>query len=159
MDIEKSQRKVAGFHRKYGFPMNISITDTDPDNDESVRSWGETLLRMSVRLKKTAMEMMEAGDPRLYRFYHTLEELGEFGIALANRDEIELADALGDLQYLLLGDAVTFDIPMGEVFDEIHRSNMTKTRKIGDERMKDRSAESGFLPPDLKTAIEKGRAR
>jgi len=158
VDIEKSQRKVAGFHRKFGFPIRLTLDDMNPANDAELMAWGMDLMNTSRVLKNRAMELMDHGDPRLYRFYHKVEELAELAIGMAKRDEVETADALGDLQFLLLGDAVTFGIPMGEVFDEIARSNMTKTKKPGDERMKDRSVESGYSPPDLKTAIEKGRA-
>jgi phosphoribosyl-ATP pyrophosphohydrolase len=158
MDMQKSQLKVAGFHRKFGFAMGLRLEEMNPANDAELMEWGMSLLQMSRDIKNRAMELQDHGDPRLYRFYHKIEELGELAIGMAKRDEAETADALGDLQYLLLGDCVTFSIPMASVFDEIHRSNMTKTRKSGDNRMKDRSVESGFSPPDLKTAIEKGRA-
>lgn len=159
MDMRNTQRKVAGFHRKFDFGMNLQLFAMNHDNDAEIREWGMRLLQMSRDLKNRAMELQDHGDPRLYRFYHKVEEVGELAIAMANRDEVETADALGDLMYLLLGEAVTFDIPMQEVFSEIHRSNMTKTKKTGDERMKDRSVESGFSPPNLLEAIRKGRIR
>jgi predicted HAD superfamily Cof-like phosphohydrolase len=110
-------------------------------------------------MKDRALEIKDAGDPRLYCFYHKIEEVAELAIAMANQDEVEVADALGDLIYLALGDAVTFNIPMKEVFDEVHKSNMSKTRKLGDSRMKDRSPESGFKPPLIAEAIKKGRSK
>jgi predicted HAD superfamily Cof-like phosphohydrolase len=51
------------------------------------------------------------------------EELIEFSCA-STRGEI--ADALGDLLYVVVGSAVTYGIDLEPVFDEIHRSNMTK---------------------------------
>ncbi len=39
---------------------------------------------------------------------------------------IEIADALGDLLYVVYGAAIEYGIPIDEVFEEIHRSNMTK---------------------------------
>jgi len=159
MDMRGSQAKVAGFHRKFGFAMRAQLSAMNPENDAEIQEWGLRLLQMSRELKNRAMELQDHGDPRLYRFYHKVEEVGELALAMARRDEVETADALGDLMYLLLGDGVTFDIPMQEVFSEIHRSNMTKTRKAGDDRMKDRSVESGFSPPDLVDAIRKGRVR
>jgi NTP pyrophosphatase (non-canonical NTP hydrolase) len=38
----------------------------------------------------------------------------------------DVADALGDLLYVVLSAAVTYGINLKPVFDEIHRSNMTK---------------------------------
>ena len=157
MDLTGAQQMVAGFHRKFGFAMNFELSEMNSENDFELGQWGMRLLDLSRELKNRAMELMDNGDPRLYRFYHKVEELGELAIAMGKRDEVETADALGDLQYLLLGDAVTFNIPMKEIFAEIHRSNMTKTRKSDDTRMKDRSSESGFEEPCLKWAIMKGR--
>lgn len=54
------------------------------------------------------------------------EELDELHLALAAKDIIEVADALGDLLYVVLGCAVICGINLEPVFAEIHRSNMTK---------------------------------
>ena len=56
------------------------------------------------------------------------EELQELRDALAARDVVEVADALADLQYVLLGTAHEFGMGacFAELFDEVHRSNMTK---------------------------------
>lgn len=54
------------------------------------------------------------------------EELTELRDAYANEDLVAIADALGDLLYVVLGAAVSSGIPLGSVFAEIHRSNMSK---------------------------------
>ena len=41
-------------------------------------------------------------------------------------DVIEAADALADLVYVIYGAALEWGIPLDAVFDEVHRSNMTK---------------------------------
>lgn len=56
-----------------------------------------------------------------------LEELGEYWAACEDGDLVGIADALGDLAYVILGTAVVHGIDLRPVFDEIHRSNMTKT--------------------------------
>jgi len=57
------------------------------------------------------------------------EELKELKEAIANDDLVEIADALCDLQYVLSGAILEFG--MGKkfraLFDEVHRSNMSKT--------------------------------
>jgi len=54
------------------------------------------------------------------------EELTELKDALEAKDVVEVADALGDLMYVVLGCAVSCGIDVEPVFMEIHRSNMTK---------------------------------
>lgn len=55
------------------------------------------------------------------------EELAELVEAVADGDIVEIADALGDILYLTLGTAVEYGIDLEPIFDEIHRSNMSKT--------------------------------
>lgn len=66
------------------------------------------------------------GDERALRRRLMREELDEFDAACACTDMVGAADALGDLLYVLLGSAVTFGIDLEPVFEEIHRSNMSK---------------------------------
>lgn len=51
------------------------------------------------------------------------EEAMEFKTAETIQD---IADALGDLLYVVYGAAITYGIDMEPIFNEIHRSNMTK---------------------------------
>ncbi|GCC53105.1 hypothetical protein SanaruYs_33470 [Chryseotalea sanaruensis] len=59
------------------------------------------------------------------------EELKELEVAILNNDIVEVADALCDLQYVLSGAILEFGL--GEkfkaLFDEVQRSNMSKTCK------------------------------
>lgn len=59
------------------------------------------------------------------------EELNELEEAIANRDLIEIADALCDLQYVLSGAVLEFGLAdkFGQLFDEVQRSNMSKACK------------------------------
>lgn len=150
---------VADFHQRFGFPIKLKLADADPKNDGLIGRIGVSLMRKSETLKTQAIWQEADGDSRLYRIYHKLEELAELCDGLSRRDEVATADALGDMMYLTLGDGVSYDLPMAEVFAEIHRSNMTKTRTEDDTRMKERSPESGFSHPDLATAIKTGRGR
>lgn len=54
------------------------------------------------------------------------EELQELREALAAGDLVQVADALGDLLYVVEGTALTFGLPLAKIVEEIHRSNMTK---------------------------------
>lgn len=54
------------------------------------------------------------------------EELKELQEGFKNHDVVEVADALGDLLYVVLGAAVTCGMDLEPIFFETHRSNMTK---------------------------------
>jgi len=61
------------------------------------------------------------------RYEYILEELNEYVKADYEADLVAVADALGDLLYVVLGTAVVHGINIEPIFDEIHRSNMTKS--------------------------------
>ncbi len=80
------------------------------------------------------------------------EEAQELRDALDADDIVEVADAIGDLLYVVYGAALTFGIPTSEVFSEIHRSNMTKLDENGEPILRaDGKVLKGpnFSPPDL----------
>lgn len=56
------------------------------------------------------------------------EELNELSDAINNKDIVEIADALSDLQYVLSGAVLEFGLgeKFGQLFDEVQRSNMSK---------------------------------
>lgn len=57
------------------------------------------------------------------------EELRELEEAIAEKDLIEIADALCDIQYVLSGAILEFGMgkKFKDLFDEVQRSNMSKT--------------------------------
>jgi len=57
------------------------------------------------------------------------EELDELRQAIADKDMVEIADALCDLQYVLSGAVLEFGLgeKFTELFDEVQRSNMSKS--------------------------------
>lgn len=54
------------------------------------------------------------------------EEFKEFVEACEREDIVDMADALADLMYVVIGAAVSFGFDIHELFDEVHRSNMSK---------------------------------
>lgn len=56
------------------------------------------------------------------------EELDEFKAAIQDKDLVEIADALCDLQYVLSGAIIEFGLKdkFNELFAEVQRSNMSK---------------------------------
>ena len=67
------------------------------------------------------------------RFNLMKEENEEYLEAVQNNDLVEVADALGDMLYILCGTILTHGMQhkITEVFEEIQRSNMSK---LGEDR-------------------------
>ncbi len=66
------------------------------------------------------------------------EELKELQQAIDDNDLVEVADAFCDLQYVLSGAILEFGLAekFKELFDEVHRSNMSKACKTVEEAEK-----------------------
>jgi len=96
--IEKPIAAVEKFHETYQLLSNDSPTVDVP-----------------VAIKTLRYELMK-------------EENEEYKEAVANNDMVEVADALGDMLYILCGTIITHGMQhkIGEVFEEIQRSNMSK---------------------------------
>ena len=69
----------------------------------------------------------------LLRYNLMKEENEEYLEAVQNNDIIEIADALGDMMYILCGTIIEHGLQhkIEEVFDEIQRSNMSKLGEDG----------------------------
>ncbi|MFA7445204.1 MAG: nucleoside triphosphate pyrophosphohydrolase family protein [Flavobacteriaceae bacterium] len=67
------------------------------------------------------------------RFNLMKEENEEYLEAVQNKDIVEVADALGDMLYILCGTILEHGLQhkIEEVFDEIQRSNMSKLGEDG----------------------------
>jgi predicted HAD superfamily Cof-like phosphohydrolase len=98
-------------------------------------SWpGRTEYLASVRAFHRAFDLPAPDRPtasvrtdvRLSREALMGEELRELVQAMRAEDLVEIADGLGDLLYVVFGTAVVYGMPIDEIFEEVHRSNMTK---------------------------------
>ena len=67
------------------------------------------------------------------RFHLMKEENEEYLEAVQNNDLVEIADALGDMLYILCGTIIEHGLQhkIEAVFDEIQRSNMSKLDEDG----------------------------
>lgn len=54
------------------------------------------------------------------------EEYNEYNKAEDNNDIVNLAVELADIIYIACGTAVSYGIPLDDVFNEIHKANMSK---------------------------------
>lgn len=73
------------------------------------------------------------------------EEARELRQAVEVKDLVAIADALGDLAYVVYGAALHFGIDLDRVVAEVHRSNMTKTAAGDAKSVKG----TGYQRPDL----------
>ena len=86
------------------------------------------------------------------------EENQEYLEAAKNGDLIEIADALGDMLYILCGTIITHGMQykIEEVFDEIQRSNMSKLDNDGNPIYReDGKVMKGpnYFKPDIKSIL------
>jgi len=104
MDKIDSLNQVAEFHRTFQHPIKEHPEIPSPTRCE---------LRVSL----------------------IAEELEELQQAIADGDLVEIADALCDIQYVLSGAVLEFGLgnKFRELFDEVQRSNMSKSCNTADE--------------------------
>lgn len=83
-------------------------------------------------VEKAAIPSLERCKLRIELLAEELKELEE---AVNNQDLVEVADALCDLQYVLAGAVLEFGLGdrFKTLFDEVHRSNMSKACKTEEE--------------------------
>lgn len=75
-----------------------------------------------------------------------MEEASEFAAASVDGNIIEIADAIADLLYVVYGAAATYGLPADKLFDEVHRSNMSKIHSDG--TIKRRESDGKVIKPD-----------
>ncbi|HAT75831.1 MAG TPA: hypothetical protein DCS19_03065 [Flavobacterium sp.] len=95
----------------------------------------------AVKAFHTAFKIGHSEIPRadlgesknILRYSLMKEENEEYLEAVQNNDLIEIADALGDMMYILCGTIIEHGLQhkIEEVFDEIQRSNMSKLGEDG----------------------------
>ena len=84
------------------------------------------------------------------------EEVDELVEAIANKDMVEIADALADILYVVYGAGHSFGIDLDECFTEVHASNMSKLGDDGKPVKADNGKVMkgpGFFPPDLESIL------
>ena len=154
MDLNKL---VKEFHEKNGFKVDANLLcENSIEGNVCLQIAASSLASLCDSIKHNAIKTQAAGDERTYRFWLMCEELQEAAQALLVKDEVALADACGDLHYVTSGTMVSYDLPMNETCEEIHRSNMSKQKRTKDNvRMRNKGKD--WAPPDLRMVIDKYR--
>lgn len=88
------------------------------------------------------------------------EENEEYLQACQNNDLVEIADALGDQLYILFGTILKHGLQhkIEEVYDEIHRSNMSKLDEKGQPIFREDGKilkSSLYFKPNIKNILDK----
>jgi len=84
------------------------------------------------------------------------EEYSEYVVAEYNNDLVEIADALADIIYIACGTAVSYGIPLDDIFEEVHASNMAKLVDGKVIRRADGKIQKpeGWEPPDIERILK-----
>ncbi len=101
-------------------------------------------------------------DEKDYTLRYNLikEENEEYLDACKNGDIVEIADALGDQLYILFGTILKHGLQhkIEEVYDEIHRSNMSKLDEKGEPIFREDGKilkSNLYFRPDIKKILDK----
>lgn len=91
---------------------------------------------------------LSGGETDALRLRLISEEADELREAVERQDIVATADALADLIYVAIGAAITWGIPLDDVWREVHASNM---RKEGGPTRADGKIlkPEGWTPPDV----------
>ena len=152
------EEQVREFHIKHNFLLDEMLSNHCRElSTNYLNHLAEQLEIQSRSLNMVAIGASSLGDERLYRAWLMVEELKEVIEAMALNNEVLLADALGDLGYVTEGTAITYNIPLQAVFDEIHKSNMTKMKRNFETNPRMRDKGPDYVAPDIKGVIERNR--
>lgn len=129
LTVEEACENVKQFHETFGLPVNEKLTGDIPQ---------------------------EVG---LLRYKLMREENEEYLEAVQNGDLVEIADACGDMLYILCGTLISHGLQhkIGEVFREIQRSNMSKAGADGKPIYReDGKVLKGpdYFKPDIKSVLD-----
>lgn len=145
--MDATLNEVRKFHRQIGAAVAESPTLL------ACQAESATEVAVAIRgLLTRCRDMAGGGSDLLSRLCLVLEELAEWIEAHAAGDLVAAADAWGDRLYVLLGDAVAAGLPANAIFEEVHRSNMTKTAAAAGNLGKGTKVAS-FSPPRLRQIL------
>ncbi len=138
--------QVAEFHRAFGHP----IADTLNVQTRELRR-----LRVELIAEELREFAQAAGVPLKC-------EVGSVQECSGHCDFVEMADALGDIEYVTLGAQLVFGIPGAAVMSEIHRANMSKLGTDGKPIYReDKKVLKGpnYRAPDIEAVLVANRRR
>ena len=150
MSLDKAVTMVREFHQRIGAPIAASPQLLDGDPKEA------QFLAARLRNLEGLAKRVAGYDPMVARLALALEELAEWTEAHVKRDIVAAADAWADRAYVLIGDAVACGFPAQELFEEVHRSNMSKQYGVRTGLGKAYRGQQ-YEPPKIREILERHR--
>ena len=150
------EKQVMEFHHKNKLPIFIPLQKPKGVNKLLMQYMCWVTSWMSRKCLKIGGGKFRAPNQVFFRVHLIFEELAELIQGIITGNTLAIADALGDLIYVVLGFGVTYHIPVEEPFEEIHKANMTKDFKINDRRL---YKGKNWIPPDINKAVGVGQLR
>jgi predicted HAD superfamily Cof-like phosphohydrolase len=155
--MNKEQKMVKEWHKRFGVLVNEKPTPVDHKTERLRFSLIEEELAELATAQVQRVECPVCHGQGTVPFDGVDVEDCSYcnGEGEIIGDIERIADALGDLLYVVYGTAVSYGIDMEPVFAEIHRSNMSKgdpevVRASNGKILKSRN----WTPPNLKPLIE-----
>lgn len=117
-------------------PMQVAIEEFMRRCDQEVAAYPQlpTEAVRTLRIRLMVEELLGAVDPDEFEkdpnaYVHMLiqNKSDELVASMLKGDLVGVADGLADVLYVVIGTAVAYGIDIQEVFDEVHRSNLSKT--------------------------------
>jgi len=145
--MNKEQKDVAEFHR--AMDQAIEPRPTVPD-EKIVRLRGRLVAEEFVEFLEALLDPEEFGDLKAIKaLVMTMVGQGKLRVNVP-----ELADAIGDLKYVLEGTNLAFGIDGEPIWNAIQAANMAKAGGPVDEHGK-RMKPPGWTPPDIAGELRK----
>ena len=148
--MKTSLDAVAKFHRQIDAPVAIEpkLLNGNPANAGDAAKCLQQLMNEPIFKNPSCDEFLQ-------RLHFAIEELYEWAKAHAESDLVEAADAWADRCYVLFGDAIASGIPAEAIFNEVHRSNMTKSAPsdLHGKGLKSPHFERPLIEPILKKSL------
>ena len=137
--IKARQEEMDDFRKENGLPDPQSQQPLNPNGTPQTSRWFDQVKAFTEAVGQPVDVPM---DPSLLELRYDLidEEVNEIveeafqdytGIPREKIDKASLTKELADLLYVTIGFAVTFGLPICEVFERVHQSNMSKLGEDG----------------------------
>jgi len=149
--ISDAQNSVRQFHIKHKFPVVLKLIRES--KIDYIILW--ITYKLCFLISKILLWYWKyiKRNEIYYRTHLILEEFAEMIVAFNKNNKIDCADGLGDLLYVVLGFAVVYNLPAGQILKAICESNLTKKKRTKN-NLRMRNKGKKFKPANVKQILE-----